>query len=223
MASTARSRRPNGFKAGLPASTWRAAGARCLSIRDWGGQGLPKLVATAVEEMFTASNMSFSLCPLLTQGAIHALELCGSDALKNTTCRRWSRHVDRHDEPHRAAGRLDLALVRTKAERAGDHYRIRARRSSSPTASTTWRRTSSTSCSRARPTRRRVKGISLFLVPKFLVKADGSLGERNNARCASIEHKLGIHASPTAVMVFEEGAWAIWSARRTRASRTCSS
>ena len=68
-----------------------------------------------------------------------------------------------------------------------------------------------------------VKGISLFIVPKFLVQTDGSLGERNDVHCASIEHKLGIHASPTAVMVFDEGASATSSARRTRASPTCSS
>jgi alkylation response protein AidB-like acyl-CoA dehydrogenase len=69
-----------------------------------------------------------------------------------------------------------------------------------------------------------VKGISLFVVPKFLVNADGTLGERNDVRCVSIEHKLGIHASPTCVMVHGDNGGAIgtWSARRTKASSTCS-
>ena len=80
-----------GLQGGLQAVSARAAGARCRSSAEYGGQGLPKLVATAVEEMLERSNMSFSLCPLLTQGAIHALELCGSDALKKAYLARWSR------------------------------------------------------------------------------------------------------------------------------------
>jgi len=92
---------------------------------DLGGQGLPKLVATAVEEMLTASNMSFSLCPLLTQGAIHALELCGSDELKQAYLGKmiqgtWTGTMNL-TEPQAGS---DLSLVKTKAERSGDHYLI---------------------------------------------------------------------------------------------------
>ena len=90
-----------------------------------GGQGLPKLVATAVEEMLTSSNMSFSLCPLLTQGAIHALELCGSDALKDTYLAKmiqgsWTGTMNL-TEPQAGS---DLALVRSRAVPQGDHYKI---------------------------------------------------------------------------------------------------
>jgi alkylation response protein AidB-like acyl-CoA dehydrogenase len=173
---------------------------------EWGGQGLPKLVATAVEEMLTASNMSFSLCPLLTQGAIHALELCGSDQLKqaflgNMIQGTWTGTMNL-TEPQAGS---DLALVRTKAERSGDHYRISGQKifityGEHDMAENILHLV----LARTPDAPEGVKGISLFLVPKFLVKPDGSLGERNAARCASIEHKLGIHASPTAVMVFDK-------------------
>ncbi len=164
---------------------------------DWGGQGLPKLVATAVEEMLTSANMSFSLCPLLTQGAIHALELAGSEALQKTylpkmVAGHWTGTMNL-TEPQAGS---DLALVRSRAEPQGDHYLISGQKiyitygehdlaenlvhlvlARTPTAP------------------EGVKGISLFIVPKFLVNPDGSLGARNTATCASIEHKLGIHAS----------------------------
>src|SRR3954467_14864172 len=172
---------------------------------EWGGQGLPKLVATAVEEMLTASNMSFSLCPLLTQGAIHALELCGSDELKRTylgkmTQGAWTGTMNL-TEPQAGS---DLALVRTKAERSGGHYLISGQKifityGEHDLAENIVHLV----LARTPDAPEGVKGISLFIVPKYLVKPDGSLGERNPARCASIEHKLGIHASPTAVMVYE--------------------
>jgi 3-(methylthio)propanoyl-CoA dehydrogenase len=172
---------------------------------EWGGQGLPKLVATAVEEMLTASNMSFSLCPLLTQGAIHALELCGTEALKKTflpkmTAGTWTGTMNL-TEPQAGS---DLALVRTKAVREGDHYRISGQKifityGEHDLAENIVHLV----LARTPEAPEGVKGISLFIVPKYLVKPDGSLGERNPARCASIEHKLGIHASPTAVMVYD--------------------
>jgi len=172
---------------------------------EWGGQGLPKLVATAVEEMLTASNMSFSLCPLLTQGAIHALELCGTEALKKTFLGKmiggaWTGTMNL-TEPQAGS---DLALVRTKAERAGDRYRISGQKifityGEHDLAENIVHLV----LARTPDAPEGVKGISLFIVPKFLVKPDGSLGGRNGAKCASIEHKLGIHASPTAVMLFE--------------------
>ena len=173
---------------------------------EWGGQGLPKLVATPVEEMLTSSNMSFSLCPLLTQGAIHALELCGADALKKTFLPRmtqgsWTGTMNL-TEPQAGS---DLALVKTRARREGDHYRISGQKifityGEHDLAENIVHLV----LARTPDAPEGVKGISLFIVPKFLVKPDGSLGERNSARCASIEHKLGIHASPTAVMVYED-------------------
>jgi alkylation response protein AidB-like acyl-CoA dehydrogenase len=172
---------------------------------DWGGQGLPKLVATAVEEMLTSSNMSFSLCPLLTQGAIHALELCGSEALKKTFLGKmiegsWTGTMNL-TEPQAGS---DLALVRTRAVPEGGHYRISGQKifityGEHDLAENIVHLV----LARTPQAPEGVKGISLFIVPKFLVKPDGSLGERNGAKCASIEHKLGIHASPTAVMVFD--------------------
>ncbi len=172
---------------------------------EWDGQGLPKLVATAVEEMLTSANMSFSLCPLLTQGAIHALELCGSEELKKTFLGRmihgtWTGTMNL-TEPQAGS---DLALVRTKAVPEGKHYRISGQKifityGEHDLAENIVHLV----LARTPAAPEGVKGISLFIVPKFLVKPDGSLGERNSARCASIEHKLGIHASPTAVMVFD--------------------
>jgi alkylation response protein AidB-like acyl-CoA dehydrogenase len=173
---------------------------------QWGGSGLPKLVATVVEEMLTSSNMSFSLCPLLTQGAIHALELCGSEALKKTFLGKmiqgsWTGTMNL-TEPQAGS---DLALVKTKATRSGDHYSITGQKifityGEHDLAENIVHLV----LARTPDAPEGVKGISLFLVPKFLVNPDGSLGERNGARCASIEHKLGIHASPTAVMVFDK-------------------
>ncbi len=173
---------------------------------EWGGQGLPKLVATAVEEMLTACNMSFSLCPLLTQGAIHALELAGSDALKKTYLEkmvsgRWTGTMNL-TEPQAGS---DLALVKTRAKPSGDHYLIAGQK-----IFITYGEHDMAEnivhlvLARTPDAPEGVKGISLFVVPKFMVGPDGSLGERNSAKCASIEHKLGIHASPTAVMVFED-------------------
>ena len=172
---------------------------------EHGGQGLPKLVATAVEEMLTSANMSFSLCPLLTQGAIHALELAGSEPLKqaylqNMIAGKWTGTMNL-TEPQAGS---DLALVRSKAVPEADHYRISGQKifityGEHDLAENIVHLV----LARTPDAPEGVKGISLFVVPKFLVKPDGSLGERNGARCASIEHKLGIHASPTAVMVYE--------------------
>jgi alkylation response protein AidB-like acyl-CoA dehydrogenase len=172
---------------------------------DVGGQGLPKLVATAVEEMLTSANMSFSLCPLLTQGAIHALELAGTEDLKKTYLEKmvagtWTGTMNL-TEPQAGS---DLALVRTRAVPQGDHYLISGQKifityGDHDMAENIVHLV----LARTPDAPEGVKGISLFIVPKFLPKADGTPGERNTAKCASIEHKLGIHASPTAVMVFE--------------------
>ena len=177
----------------------------------FGGQGLPKLVDTAVMEMWNASNMAFSMAPLLTQGAIEAVFLRGSDAQKQRYLHKmvsgeWTGTMNL-TEPQAGS---DLGLIRSKATPEGDHYRIQGQKifisfgehdltdnivhlvlARTPTAP------------------EGVKGISLFLVPKFLVNDDGSLGERNDVRCVSIEHKMGIHASPTAVLAFGDGPGAI--------------
>ena len=168
---------------------------------EHGGQGLPKLVATAVEEMLTSSNMSFSLCPLLTQGAIHALELVGSEALKETylgkmTVGTWTGTMNL-TEPQAGS---DLALVKTRAKKAGDHYLISGQKifityGEHDLAENIIHLV----LARTPEAPEGVKGISLFVVPKFLPD-----GKRNSAKCASLEHKLGIHASPTAVMVYED-------------------
>ena len=181
---------------------------------EWGGQGLPKLVSTPVTEMVTSANMAFSLCPLLTQGAIEALLLCGSDQLKKTFLDKmvsgaWTGTMNL-TEPQAGS---DLALLRSKAVREGDHYRISGQK-----IFITYGEHDMTEnivhlvLARTPDAPPGVKGISLFVVPKFLPKADGTPGERNPANCASIEHKLGIHASPTAVMVFEdsEGSLPSW-------------
>ncbi|HEX4926747.1 MAG TPA: acyl-CoA dehydrogenase [Burkholderiales bacterium] len=198
-------RTPRGFKEAY--DQYVQAGWAALPFdAHWGGQGLPKLVATAVEEMLTSANMSFSLCPLLTQGAIHAIELCGSDALKRAYLEKmvhgaWTGTMNL-TEPQAGS---DLALVRTKAERAGDHYLISGQKifityGEHDLAENIVHLV----LARTPDAPEGVKGISLFLVPKFLPGPDGTPGERNSARCASIEHKLGIHASPTAVMVFDK-------------------
>jgi alkylation response protein AidB-like acyl-CoA dehydrogenase len=201
---------PKGFKEAY--KQYRDAGWPALPFdAAHGGQGLPKLVATAVEEMLTSANMSFSLCPLLTQGAIHALELAGTDALKaiyleKMVAGRWTGTMNL-TEPQAGS---DLALVRTRAVPAsnpslGDHYLISGQK-----IFITYGEHDMAEnivhlvLARTPDAPEGVKGISLFVVPKFLPKADGMPGERNGAKCASIEHKLGIHASPTAVMVFED-------------------
>ena len=168
---------------------------------EWGGQGLPRLVSTPVQEMWKSSNMSFSLCPLLTQGAIEALLLRGSDELKRRYLPkmvegRWTGTMNL-TEPQAGS---DLSLVRTKAERKGDHYLI----SGQKIFITYGEHDMSENIvhlvlARTPEAPEGVKGISLFVVPKFLED-----GKRNTAKCASIEHKLGIHASPTAVMVYDQ-------------------
>ena len=181
---------------------------------EFGGQGLPKTIGAACIEINNSANLSFALCPLLTDGAIEALLTAGSDALKQAYLPRmvsgeWTGTMNL-TEPQAGS---DLALVRTRAEPQGDgSYRIfgtkifitygehdmagnivhlvLARVSGAPEG---------------------VKGISLFVVPKFLPNADGSLGGRNDVHCVSIEHKLGIKASPTAVLQFgDQGGATAW-------------
>jgi len=177
---------------------------------EFGGQGLPKLVATPVMEMWKASNMAFSLCPLLTCGAIEALLLRGADALKKVYLPKmvegsWTGTMNL-TEPQAGS---DLALVKAKAVPEGENYRIYGQKifityGEHDLAENIIHLV----LARTPDAPEGVRGISLFIVPKFLVNADGSLGKRNDVHCASIEHKLGIHGSPTAVLIFgeQEGA-----------------
>jgi alkylation response protein AidB-like acyl-CoA dehydrogenase len=179
---------------------------------DFGGQNLPKTIGAACGEMLNSANLSFALCPLLTDGAIEALLTAGSDDLKATylahlVSGEWTGTMNL-TEPQAGS---DLALVRTRAEPQpdgtyrifgtkifitfGEHdyggnivHLVLARVSGAPEG---------------------VKGISLFVVPKFLVNKDGSLGERNDVHCVSIEHKLGIKASPTCVLQYGDKGGAV--------------
>jgi 3-(methylthio)propanoyl-CoA dehydrogenase len=179
---------------------------------EFGGQGAPKTIAAACNEMLQSANMSFALCPLLTDGAVEALLTAGSDEQRATFIPKlldgsWTGTMNL-TEPQAGS---DLALVRTRAEPQGDGtykifgtkifitygehdmaenivHLVLARVAGAPEG---------------------VKGISLFLVPKFMVNSDGSLGARNDAHCVSIEHKMGIKASPTAVLQFGDHGGAI--------------
>jgi alkylation response protein AidB-like acyl-CoA dehydrogenase len=179
---------------------------------EFGGQGLPQLLATAVEEMWHSSNLAFDLCPLLTQGAIEAIELCGSDALKhrflpNMVAGIWTGTMNL-TEPQAGS---DLAAVRSRAVPQGDgSYKVFGQK-----IFITFGEHDYTEnivhlvLARTPDAPEGVKGISLFVVPKFLVNDDGSLGTRNDVHCVSLEHKLGIHASPTAVLAFGDKGGAV--------------
>jgi len=200
-----------GFKAAFiqfAAAGWQGV----VHPPEFGGQGLPKLISSACIEMTNAANLSFALCPLLTDGAIEALLTAGSPELQtrfipNMVSGKWTGTMNL-TEPQAGS---DLAMVRSRAVPQpdgtyrifgtkiyityGDHdmaeniiHLVLARTPNAPEG---------------------VKGISLFVVPKFLVNADGSLGERNDVQCVSIEHKLGIKASPTAVLQFGDHGGAV--------------
>lgn len=172
----------------------------------FGGQGLPRAVGAAATEALNAANMSFALCPLLTDGAIEAILTAGSDAIKATYLEKlisgaWTGTMNL-TEPQAGS---DLNLIRSRAEGPEDGtYKI----SGTKIFITYGEHEMSENIvhlvlARTPDAPAGVKGISLFLVPKFLENADGSLGARNAVRCQSVEHKLGIKASPTAVLEFE--------------------
>jgi alkylation response protein AidB-like acyl-CoA dehydrogenase len=178
---------------------------------EWGGQGLPALVSAAIAEMWHAANMSFALCPMLTGGAVDAIQHHGSEAQKALYLPRlvtgeWTGTMC-ITEP--GAG-SDLSAVRTRAVREGDHYRITGQK-----IFITYGDHDLTPnivhlvLARLPDAPEGVKGISLFIVPKFLPGADGAPGARNDVRTVSLEHKLGIHASPTAVLAFGDAAGAV--------------
>jgi 3-(methylthio)propanoyl-CoA dehydrogenase len=188
---------------------------------EFGGQALPKTIGAACIEMCNSANMSFALCPLLTDGAIEALLTAGSDELKATylgklVSGQWTGTMNL-TEPQAGS---DLALVRTRAEPLpdgsykvfgtkiyityGEHdmaenivHLVLARVQGAPEG---------------------VKGISLFVVPKFMVGKDGSLGARNDVHCVSIEHKMGIKASPSCTSIRRQ-RWCDWLPRWSRKSR----
>jgi hypothetical protein len=206
---------PSSFKAGVVTTTpgfkeafrqYAEGGWQGLQHpADFGGQGLPKTIGAVCGEMLNSANMSFALCPMLTDGAIEALLTAGSDELKAVYLEKlvsgqWTGTMNL-TEPQAGS---DLAAVRSRAEPQadgsykvfgtkiyityGEHdmaenivHLVLARASGAPEG---------------------VKGISLFVVPKFMVNADGTPGARNDVHCVSIEHKLGIKASPTAVLQY---------------------
>ena len=185
---------------------WAAAGWNALpGPTEFGGQGLPTLIATACGEMWNSACMAFSLGPLLTFGAMEALREHGTQELKETYLHKlvsgeWMGTMNL-TEPQAGS---DLSTLRTRAERAGDgSYKITGQK-----IFITYGDHDLTEniihlvLARVADAPAGTRGISLFLVPKFLVEADGSIGEANDVRCHSIEHKLGIHASPTCTMVY---------------------
>ena len=178
---------------------------------EYGGQGLPYTLNMAITEMWDAANTSFSLCPMLTQGAIEALESHGTEELKRLYLEKlisgeWSGTMNL-TEPQAGS---DVGALRTKAVPEGDHYLI-----SGTKIFITFGDQDYTDnivhlvLARLPDAPPGTKGISLFLVPKFLVNPDGSLGARNDVKCTSLEHKLGIHASPTCVLSYGDDGGAI--------------
>ncbi len=195
---------PEGFKEAygqFVENGWNGIGAET----EYGGQGMPQAVVAAVNEMWKASNMAFSLCPLLTTGAIEAITLNGSPELKAAYLPKmvegnWTGTMNL-TEPQAGS---DLSLVRARAVPQGDgRYKIFGQK-----IFITYGEHDMTEniihlvLARTPDAPEGVKGISLFVVPKFLLNADGTPGARNDVRCVSIEHKLGIHASPTCVMAY---------------------
>ena len=189
----------------------RAAGRNCARRSSYGGQAAPAVLSTAVEELWASANLAFKLCPMLTRGAVEAIERCGSEEQKRIYLPKmvsgeWTGTMNL-TEPQAGS---DLGAIRTRAVAEGEHYRlfgqkifitygdhdltaniihlVLARVAGAPAGS---------------------KGISLFIVPRTLVNQDGTLGERNDVRCVSIEHKLGIHGSPTCSLTFGDHSGAV--------------
>ncbi len=179
---------------------------------EYGGHGFPSVMSTAVQEMLTEANMAFSLCPMLTSSAVEALEAHGSDELKAVYLEKL------------ITGEWTGTMALTEPEAGSDVGALRAK--AWPEDDGTWRVQGTKIfitwgehemaeniihlvLARAPEAPPGTKGISLFLIPKFLVNPDGSLGERNDVECVGVEHKLGIHASPTAVMAYGEQRGAV--------------
>jgi 3-(methylthio)propanoyl-CoA dehydrogenase len=202
---------PKGFKEAYQG--YRAMGGAGLPMpAEFGGLGMPRCVVTLTDEMLHSSNMGFGLMPMLTQGAIEAILLAGSDELKATYLEKmvsgqWTGTMNL-TEPQAGS---DLALVKTRAvPQADGTYKISGTKIYITYGEHDWAENIvHLVLARLPDAPEGVKGISLFVVPKFLVNKDGSLGARNDVKCVSIEHKLGIHASPTAVMQYGDAGGAI--------------
>ncbi|GGC62366.1 acyl-CoA dehydrogenase [Chelatococcus reniformis] len=192
---------------------WAAAGWNAVAgPPEWGGQGLPLVVQVACAEMWNSACMAFSLAPLLTSGAIEALSAHATPELKRTYLEKlvagvWTGTMNL-TEPQAGS---DLSALRARAVPASDgSYRVTGQK-----IFITYGEHDMTDnivhlvLARLPDAPPGTRGISLFLVPKFLVNPDGSLGARNDVRCASIEHKLGVHASPTCVMAFGDEGGAV--------------
>lgn len=178
---------------------------------EMGGIGLPASVNAAIQDMFNGANTAFTLCPLLTQGAIESIEGFASDKLKdiylpNLVSGKWTGTMNL-TEPQAGS---DLAAIKSKAVPDGDHFKISGQK-----IYITYGEHEMTEniihlvLARLPDAPEGVKGISLFIVPKYLVDDDESIGERNDVECISIEHKLGIHASPTCTMNYGANGGAI--------------
>jgi 3-(methylthio)propanoyl-CoA dehydrogenase len=179
---------------------------------QFGGQNLPRVLSALIEEMWNGANVAFALCPMLTRGAIDAIELRGSEALRDTYLPKmvsgeWTGTMNL-TEPQAGS---DLSAVRTRAVPNGDgRYRITGQK-----IFITYGEHDLTAnivhmvLGRTSGAPEGTKGTSLFLVPKFLVNPDGSLGEHNDVHCVSIEHKLGIHGSPTCVLAYGQNGGAL--------------
>jgi alkylation response protein AidB-like acyl-CoA dehydrogenase len=191
---------------------WRLAGWNAVTAPlEWGGQSLPQIVNAACTEMWHAASVGFANGPMLTMAAIDALNAHGSDSLKRIYLEKlvsgeWMGTMQL-TEPQAGS---DVGALRTRADRAGDgSYRIKGQK-----IFITFGEHDFTEniihfvLARLPDAPPGTRGISLFLVPKFLVNADGSLGPRNDVRAHSIEHKLGIHGSPTCTMIFGDGGGA---------------
>lgn len=201
---------PPGFKEAYQAFTEGGWGSLQFDP-EYGGQGLPYSLSIPVMEMWQSANMSWGLCPLLSQGAVEAVDASASDLLKqvylpNMISGEWTGTMNL-TEPNAGS---DLSVVRSKAQPVGDHYLIKGQK-----IFITWGEHDMADniihlvLARLPDAEPGVRGISLFLVPKFMVNDDGTLGARNDCAAVSLEHKLGIHASPTCVMSFGDNAGAV--------------
>ena len=203
---------PDGFKEAY--SKFVEAGwAAAHMPTEWGGGGLPFIVGVVIEEMFKSANLAFSLCPLLTHGAVEALKMHGSDELKRTYAEKlvsgeWSGTMNL-TEPEAGS---DVGALRTKAIKQDDgSYRLFGTK-----IFITWGDQDLTEniihlvLARTQGAPPGTRGISMFLVPKFVPDNDNQPGDRNDYKIVSLEHKLGIHASPTCVISFgDDGEGAI--------------
>ncbi|MHA1535966.1 MAG: acyl-CoA dehydrogenase [Alphaproteobacteria bacterium] len=178
---------------------------------DWGGMGFPRTVGMAVTEMYNAANTGWSLCPMLTQGAVEALNAHGTKELQDLYIEKlvsgeWTGTMNL-TEPQAGS---DVGALRTRAARKDDHYLITGQKIFITYGDHDYGgNVVHIVLARLPGSPEGTRGISLFLVPKFLVNPDGSLGEANDLRVVSLEHKLGIHASPTAIMSYGDKGGAV--------------